>query len=113
MTAWVKEIKKSELTAVSNAPQGLWKRYVSLDPVGRGMIFGMGCLQPGEEINHSHIEEELFYVLSGTGEATWIEDEQTHITILKPGVAFYKTSDIEHCMRNNSSEPLIGIFFKV
>ncbi len=77
------------------------------------MIFGMGRLEPGEEVGHAHDEEELFYVLSGHGEATWEEDGETHRAELKPGVAFYKTSHVYHTMRNMGQEPLVGLAFKV
>ncbi len=113
MTAWVKEIQEDELAPVDQAPQGLWKRYVSAEKDGRGMIFGMGSLAPGEAVSHTHLDEELFYTLKGHGDATWIEAGQEFRAELKPGVAFYKTSNIPHVMRNTGSEPLVGIFFKV
>ncbi|MFH1927642.1 MAG: cupin domain-containing protein [Chloroflexota bacterium] len=113
MTAWVKEIREDELAPVVMMAQGTWKRYVSLEDDGRGMIFGMGRLEPGEEIGHAHDEEELFYVLRGQGEAIWEEHGETHRAELKPGVAFYKTSHIHHAMRNTGDEPLVGIGFKV
>ena len=114
MTAWVKEIREAELTPVPRMPQGgKWKRYVSQEADGRGMIFGMGSLDPGEEAGHVHVDEELFYVLKGKGEATWEVDGEIFRDELKPGVAFYKTSDIYHTMRNTGNEPLVGVFFKV
>lgn len=113
MTAWVKKFKEDELESIELVPQGLWKRYVSLDTDGRGMIAGMGSLAPGEEISHGHIEEEMFYVLKGSGEATWQEHGREYRAELVPGVAFYKTSNILHVMRNTGSEALVGIFFKV
>jgi uncharacterized cupin superfamily protein len=91
----------------------VWKRFVSLEEDGRGMIFGMGRLEPGEEVGHAHVEEEVFYVLHGHGEATWEENGVTHRAELKPGVAFYKTSHIAHTMRNTGQEPLVGLAFKV
>jgi len=113
MTAWVKEIREDELAPVAMMAQGVWKRYVSVEEDGRGMIFGMGRLEPGEEAEHAHVEEELFYVLKGRGEAVWEEDGETHRAELEPGVAFYKTSDIYHKMRNTGDEPLVGLAFKV
>jgi mannose-6-phosphate isomerase-like protein (cupin superfamily) len=114
MTVWVKEIREDELTPVARMPQGgKWKRYVSQEPDGRGMIFGMGCLNPGEEAGHAHEDEELFFVLRGHGEAEWELDGRTFTAELKPGVAFYKTSHIYHTMRNTGEEPLVGVFFKV
>ena len=113
MTAWVKELREDELAPSPIIPHGQWKRFVSLEEDGRGMIFGMGRLEPGEEVGHEHIEEEVFYVLRGQGEATWEEDGVTHRADLKPGVAFYKTSHIAHTMRNTGPEPLVGLAFKV
>ena len=113
MKAWVKEIREDELAPSSIVPQGTWKRFVSVDKGGRGMIFGLGRLEPGEEVGHAHVEEEIFYVLSGHGEATWEENGETHRAELKPGVAFYKTSHIPHFMRNTGPEPLVGLAFKV
>jgi mannose-6-phosphate isomerase-like protein (cupin superfamily) len=113
MTAWVKEIRDDELVPVAMMSQGKWKRYVSEEPDGRGMIFGMGSLDPGEEAGHSHEDEELFYVLEGNGQATWEVNGETLQAELKPGVAFYKTSNIYHTMRNTGDEPLVGVFFKV
>ncbi|MGQ9494436.1 MAG: cupin domain-containing protein [Anaerolineae bacterium] len=113
MAVWVREICQDDLSPVPMMAQGVWKRYVSSEPDGRGMVFGIGRLEPGEEAGHAHIEEELFYVLSGHGEAIWEEGGQTHRAELKPGVAFYKTSHIPHTMRNTGKEPLVGLFFKV
>ena len=113
MTVWVKEIREDELAPVAMMPQGKWKRYVSLEPDGRGMIFGMGSLAPGEETGHAHDEEELFYVLKGKGEAIWEVDGESFRAELIPGVAFYKTSNIYHTMRNTGDEPLVGIAFKI
>jgi mannose-6-phosphate isomerase-like protein (cupin superfamily) len=113
MTAWVKEIREEELGKVTTVPQGKWKRYVSVEADGRGMIFVLGKLEPGEEISHQHVEEELFYVLKGEGEASWVENGTTHHAVLKPGVAFYKTSHIPHTMRNTGNEPLVGLAVKV
>lgn len=48
MTAWVKEIREDELEPVDSVPGGMWKRYVFTEDDGRGMVFGMGRLEPGE-----------------------------------------------------------------
>jgi mannose-6-phosphate isomerase-like protein (cupin superfamily) len=113
MTAWVKEFRIEELGTSPIMTSGRWKRYVSKDPNGHGLIYGMGMLMPGEEAGHAHEEEEGFYVLQGHGEATWVVDGVTHTAELKPGVAFYKTPHIHHTMRNTGTEPLIGIVCKV
>jgi mannose-6-phosphate isomerase-like protein (cupin superfamily) len=113
MTVWVREIREDELEPVDSVPRGMWKRYVSTEDDGRGMVFGMGRLEPGEEVGHAHVEEELFFVVKGHGEATWVVDGERHRAELRPGVAFYKTSHIQHTMRNTGQEPLVGIFCKV
>lgn len=111
--AWVKEIREEELASVEAVPSGVWKRYVSLEDGGRGMVFGMGRLNPGESITHDHDEEELFFVLKGSGIATWELDGAFHQAMLTPGMAFYKTSHVLHTMRAHGHEPLVGIYFKV
>lgn len=113
MTAWVKKFMEEDLENFDWIPQGTWKRYVSLDPAGRGMIAGMGSLAPGESVSHSHVEEELFFVLKGHGEATWVEDGREFLAILEPGCAFYKTSNIDHVIRNTGTEKLVGLAYKV
>jgi quercetin dioxygenase-like cupin family protein len=113
LTAWVKKFSEDELQSIEIVPLGKWKRYVSLNEDGRGMIAGMGSMAPGEEVSHAHIEEELFFVLKGQGEAIWEEDGQEHRAALVPGAVFYKTSDIKHTMRNTGQEDMVGIFFKV
>lgn len=113
MTAWVKEFREEELAPSTLVPEGTWKRYVSVEQDGRGMIAGLGRLEPGEEIEHDHVEEELFYVIRGYGEAVWEEDGEVHRAQLRPGTAFYKTSCVRHKMRNNGQEPLVGVAFKV
>jgi quercetin dioxygenase-like cupin family protein len=113
VTAWVREISEDELAPSDRMAQGLWKRFVSAEPDGRGMIFGMGCLRPGEEVAHAHEEEELFFVLKGQGEAIWETEQGEQRAELKPGVAFYKTSNIHHRMRNTGDELLVGLAFKI
>ena len=113
MVAWVKELHQEELTPVPSMPQGKWKRYISKQEGGHGLIYGMGMMAPGEEISHTHVEEEVFYVIQGHGEATWKINDVVYSAELKPGVAFYKTADIFHTMKNTGTEPLIGIYCKV
>jgi mannose-6-phosphate isomerase-like protein (cupin superfamily) len=113
MVAWVKELRSDELTKIPGMAQGKWKRYVSKEDGGHGLIYGMGMIMPGEEFSHAHQEEEAYYVLEGHGEATWIIDGVAHSAELKPGVAFYKTANIQHTMTNTGTVPMIGIFCKV
>lgn len=113
MIAWVKELRKDELGSVPLMSVGKWKRYISKEEGGHGLVYGLGMLLPGEEFAHAHQEEEVFYVLEGQGEATWVIDGVTCSAKLKPGTAFYKTAHIYHTMKNTGSEPLVGIFCKV
>ncbi len=113
MKGWVRELREEELEVVASVPQGRWRRYVSTTDEGGRMIFGMGLLEPGEKVGHEHVEEEVFYVLKGHGEATWTEDGEVHRAELRPGVAFYKGPHVHHTMHNTGKEPLVGLFFKV
>jgi mannose-6-phosphate isomerase-like protein (cupin superfamily) len=113
MVAWVKELRSEELTEVAGVTSGKWKRYVSREEGGHGLIYGMGMLMPGEVLSHAHREEEIFYVLQGHGEAAWKIDDAAFSAELNPGFAFYKTANIFHTIRNTGAEPLVGIFCKV
>lgn len=113
MTAWVKTIQESDLAPSEHMREGRWIRYVSLEADGNGMIFGMGRLEPGEEVEHAHREEEVFYVLAGRGVALWEEGGAKHQAALAPGTAFYKTPNVHHAIRNTGDEPLVGLAFKV
>ncbi len=113
MTAWVKLFKPEDCSEISGLPVGKWRRYISSEPDGHGLICGMGILMPGEEISHQHPEEEVFFVLQGCGEARWQIGGAVYSAPLNPGSAFYKTAHIAHSMRNTGDEPLIGIFSKV
>ncbi len=112
-TVWVRAVSEGDLQPVAGL-QGLWKRYVSPEGANGGMIFGMGSLQPGEVAGwHEHPESEIFFVLSGQGEARWREDGQERRAELRPGVAFFKVGHIPHQMVNTGDAPLTGVFFKV
>lgn len=113
MSVWIREFRKEDLEVSATVPQGIWKRYVDGSGDSRGMLFGLGCLRPGETVSHSHEEEEAFYVLSGHGEAIWREKDEEVTQELRPGVAFYKSSGVYHVMRNTGTEDLVGIFCKV
>mgnify|MGYP005844885131 CR=1 FL=1 len=110
---WVRTLSQDELRPIPGL-QGRWRRYVDATEANRGMIFGMGVLQPGEVAGwHEHEEPEVFFVLSGQGEARWRADGQDHRADLRPGVAFFKVGHIPHQMVNTGGEPLTGVFFKV
>jgi len=110
MSGWVKLVDERDL-APGREPQGLWKRYVGGE--GRGLIFGLGRLMPGEAVEHSHDEEEVFYVLSGRGKAHWTEGGREHEAELLPGNAFFKSSRVPHTLRCIGPEPMLGLYCKV
>jgi quercetin dioxygenase-like cupin family protein len=113
MQGWVKTLDPSELGPVAGL-RGRYKRHVAPGaPEARGLIFGMAELAPGEEITHSHPEEEVFYTLSGEGVAEWIIDGETHRAALTPGAAFFKTTEVVHTMRCTGTTPLRGLYCKV
>jgi len=109
MSGWVRQVQEGDLAA-GREPQGTWKRYVGGE--GRGLIFGLGRLEPGEAVVHAHDEEEVFYVLSGHGEAEWSEDGTTHRAELVPGAAFFKSSRVSHTLRCVGSQPMLGLYCK-
>ena len=112
-SVWVKPISIDDLTPVTGL-QGIWHRYVDAQPGNDGMIFGMGAMMPGEAAGwHIHPEPEIFFVLTGQGEARWRDgDEECHAE-LRPGVAFYKVGNVAHQMINTGDSPLTGVYFKL
>ncbi len=110
---WARKLTPDTLQPVAGL-QGRWKRFVAPKAANRGMIFGMGELQPGEVAGwHEHPEPEVFFVLDGHGEARWQERGSEHRAELHPGVAFFKIGGIPHQMVNRGDIPLRGVFFKV
>lgn len=110
MSGWVRMLDERDL-APGREPQGTWKRYVGGE--GRGLIFGLGRLMPGEEVVHAHDEEEVFYVLSGQGVARWTEHGVDHEAGLLPGTAFFKSSRVPHTLRCVGTAPMLGLYCKV
>ncbi len=116
-TIWVKELAWHELLDGKQAAvpglQGRWRRWVSPDESNGNMVFGLGELAPGEVADwHEHPEAEVFFVLSGRGEASWRIDGEHYQASLHPGVAFYKIGGIPHRMVSVGDEPLRGVYFK-
>jgi quercetin dioxygenase-like cupin family protein len=110
---WVRAVSEADLRAVEGL-QGGWWRYVQALPENLGMIFGLGRLLPGEVAGwHSHPEPEIFFVLSGSGEAHWEAEGQAGSATLTPGVAFYKVGHIPHQMRCTGGQALVGVYFKL
>jgi mannose-6-phosphate isomerase-like protein (cupin superfamily) len=65
-------------------------------------------LEPGEETNHSHSNEQLGYIIKGQAEIK-IGDE---ISICGPGDAYFIPSNIKHGFKviNNQNVEYIEIF---
>jgi mannose-6-phosphate isomerase-like protein (cupin superfamily) len=113
MDGWVRTLDPAEMAPVAGI-LGRWKRHVAPGgPEARGMVFGMGELGPGEAITHAHPEEEVFFVLSGEGEAEWEIDGVTHRAALTPGAAFFKTAHVPHTLRCTGAVPMRGLYCKV
>ena len=113
MAGWAVQLKEEDLAVSTLAPVGKWKRYTAGGPGTRGMIFGLGSFGPGEELTHEHIEEEVFFVIDGEGEAAWEEGGRKHTAPLRKGVAFYKTSHVPHTIRCTRPGRLLGVYCKV
>ncbi len=112
-SVWVKSVSIDDLMPVPQL-QGIWHRYVDAQPTNSGMIFGMGAIMPGEAAGwHSHPEAEIFFVLTGEGEARWREDDEDYHAELRPGAAFYKVGNVAHQMVNTGDSPLTGVYFKL
>ena len=112
-TVWVKQIDRGALGPAKGL-QGRWGRWVNPSQENRGLIFGMGELQPGEVAGwHEHPEPELFFVLEGQGQGRWQVDGQEHTADLLPGTAFYKIGGIPHQMINTGDQPFVGVFVKL
>lgn len=113
MAGWVKQIDPGDLVASARAAAGTWCRYASPPDGMPGLVFGLGRLQPGESLSHAHREEEVFYVLSGTGEAVWTgADGIEQRAELVPGRAFWKAGQVVHTLRATGPEPLVGLYAK-
>jgi len=92
---------------------GSWVRMVQPSAENRGLVMGVGELPPGVSMGwHAHPQPEVFFVVSGLGEAQWEEEGARRSAPLEPGAAFYKVGGIAHCMVNTGTETLIGVFVK-
>jgi mannose-6-phosphate isomerase-like protein (cupin superfamily) len=69
----------------------------------KGATLAVVYVNPGEEIKlHRHAEEELYYIISGTGTVT-LDDEEHPIG---PGSAVYIAPNRVHGQRPTGNEPL-------
>jgi len=73
--------------------------------------FTLGCLEPGEEIAHSHAGAELFFILHGCGETVWEDLGRMVHGELRPGSALYVLPGTYHLIRNTGMELLEGLLF--
>ncbi len=110
---WVKMLDESLLHSIDGI-KGEYHRFITPTKENGGLIGALGRLQPGDDTGyHQHPESEVFFVLSGNGEARWMEGEKEKTAVLKPGVAFYKVGGIHHQMINTGDTPLLGFVAKV
>lgn len=69
----------------------------------KGATLAVVYINPGEEIVlHYHPEEELYYIISGTGTVT-LDDEEVPVG---PGTAVYIAPNVVHGQRPTGNEPL-------
>ena len=69
----------------------------------KGATLAIVYINPGEEIVlHYHEEEELYYIISGTGTVT-LDDE---VVPVGPGTAVYIAPNVVHGQRPTGNEPL-------
>ena len=82
----------------------LVKRVIYPELTGvKGATLAIVYINPGEEIVlHSHPEEELYYIISGTGTVT-LDDEEHPVG---PGSAVYIAGNRVHGQRPTGNEPL-------
>src|SRR5262245_2572488 len=69
----------------------------------KGATLAIVYINPGEEIVlHRHQEEELYYIISGTGTVT-LDDE---VVPVGPGTAVYIAPNVVHGQRPTGNDPL-------
>jgi quercetin dioxygenase-like cupin family protein len=91
--------------------EGKYKRVIESD---KGLIVGMGKIQPGQSMGwHAHPEEEAFVVLSGEGIAYWKENGIEKQAKLSKDKVFYKGPNVEHNMKATGEKALIGVVCKL
>jgi mannose-6-phosphate isomerase-like protein (cupin superfamily) len=85
----------------------LVKRVIYPETTGvKGATLAVVYINPGEEIKlHSHPEEELYYIISGTGTVT-LDDEEHPIG---PGTAVYIAGNRVHGQRPTGNEPIVMV----
>ncbi len=89
-------------------PGRVWSKLIGPEDGGcQNMVLGRVTFPPGSNPGpHKHDrEEEVCYVLSGTGESR--VGERT--IQLKPGDAVYIEPGVEHGCKNTGTEPLVMI----
>ena len=105
-------IIESDKIAFSSYPKGISniKRIFEQKMVGSKRFTGFGLLEvppAGVFPQHTHPErEEIYYVLSGSGEFL-IEDNEIPA---REGLALYVSGDIPHGIRNQTEKSLTVLF---
>lgn len=84
---------------------GVSKGVITPSTVGsKNLAMTQVFITPGGELkSHRHIQEEIYYVLSGAGDL-WLDRE--HIKLEK-GLFVYLPSNAEHAIKNMNDETLV------
>jgi mannose-6-phosphate isomerase-like protein (cupin superfamily) len=107
----VKQMNVNE-TEVKQILGGPIRIFFTKETVGSDdLLFLMGDFAPGEGLeHHDHpTQEEVYYVVSGTGTVWYGEDKK--VTKIGPGDALWIPRAVTHSVKNTGSEQLrIGFF---
>jgi quercetin dioxygenase-like cupin family protein len=82
------------------------------DPEERGAVYCVikGVIPPGVSIPlHSHADPESFFVVSGTAQVLFGEDNHLQWTNVAPGDFFHIPAGMKHAHRNLSAAPVVEI----
>jgi mannose-6-phosphate isomerase-like protein (cupin superfamily) len=104
------QIKTTEAT-YEGKPTGKLAVYFDGNTAGtRNFVSGRFELRPGTEPHppHTHPEEEILIVASGTGEIFC--DSKT--TEVGPGAIMYTGPNVSHSIKNTGTEPLVFYWVK-
>jgi mannose-6-phosphate isomerase-like protein (cupin superfamily) len=84
------------LTAASAGTEHVFMGYCTYEP-GKGSQW------------HSHVEEDVFFIVSGTGHIYYEKDGEQHSLALRPGDAVF-SGYLPNYVRNTGTETLVMVY---